>query len=745
MRNTIPLHGNWTFRVPGGQPTTRKVPGSYYLCGDCMYSRDFSVQPQPDKRYLLVFEGILYGATPTLNGTALGKMLPYSRYRFDVTKLLTEGVNHLEVAISDLSADYGPTLGWRNYAGIVRDVYLLEMEQTYVEDVFFYTQLSNEYSLAHCFAEVTLSGAPDGASVQACLSLQDRTYRTEGVCKDSKVTLGLRVDNPMLWSPDSPTLYTLCIQCGADSYEMQVGIREFIVKGNRFLLNGNPCFLAGVCRHDMQTDAGGYTQTDEEIERDMRTAKNMGANFVRLVHYPHDERVVMWADRLGLMVSEEPGAWGEKMEAWTRGPLAIEVMKNVVRRDRSHPSLIFWLTFNECFPTLEYLKGCGDAIRELDPTRPVSGANFMRCDQTKELFDAAGYDFYTYHPYGRSPELVSGGASINGKWELGWHTMEQLCRLCPEKPVVFTEWGGFYVSNNPNLFEEFVREMLRLGKNPDGEPVLAGMSYWSWADIYEANRPYPACTDGILTEGLVTLDRQPKGNYQVFMELLKDVKPPYAPQTKLTFCGTGVFGNTYTPIPLPDHNSAKQENAWAECVKMSLDPAAYSYPMKWRIDKGPALPYDVTRLGDLQVCMQEGLPYVLNHLCPEMTVSCDLDVSALYFIGNCTLSKGYPIDYAYGEELAEYILEFADGSQKIIPLRNGMELTTAWGLYGSSPIDPRGCNISRAFSVSHDLNWEVYHVNIYRVKLDQKSHLRSITCRMFKQDSSLLLYGISAE
>lgn len=267
MRNKISLSGNWTFRVPGGPLETRKVPGSYYMSGDTEYSRAFDLDPEEGRRYLLVFEGIHYGGHAKLNGVELDQMLPYSEYRFDVTDLLRPGQNQITVYLRDLGLDFGPSLGWRNYAGIVRDVYILSLEQSYVEDVFFRCRLSDQYTSAQCTAEITLANTPDGTPVSAVLSGFGSETSACGICSGNKVTLTLDVKNPSLWSVDHPNLYTLTVAVENDRFPMQVGIREFQIRGNQFFLNGFPCFLAGVCRHDMQTDACGFTQTDEQIER----------------------------------------------------------------------------------------------------------------------------------------------------------------------------------------------------------------------------------------------------------------------------------------------------------------------------------------------------------------------------------------------------------------------------------------------------------------------------------------------
>ena len=117
----------------------------------------------------------------------------------------------------------------------------------------------------------------------------------------------------------------------------------------------------------------------------------------------------------------------------------------------------------------------------------------------------------------------------------------------------------------------------------------------------------------------------------------------------------------------------------------------------------------------------------------------------LNIIGNVTLSKGYPTDGAMGDVWGEYVLEYDDSSCVTVPLRNGIELTTTWGSFGSSRIDPQGSGVTRAFTLTHDLNWEIYHTNLLRLRVDSRKLLRQITCTVTAPDTTLLLYGITAE
>ena len=125
-----------------------------------------------------------------------------------------------------------------------------------------------------------------------------------------------------------------------------MGFKELKVQGKRFLLNGKPLFLMGVCRHDLWGDQG-HVMTREQMRQDMAMIKATGANFVRLVHYPHHPYILELADELGLMVSEEPGLWWSDMKDQAIFDGSLEVMRRTVIRDRSHVSVAFWLSFNE--------------------------------------------------------------------------------------------------------------------------------------------------------------------------------------------------------------------------------------------------------------------------------------------------------------------------------------------------------------------------------------------------------------
>ena len=105
---------------------------------------------------------------------------------------------------------------------------------------------------------------------------------------------------PELWTPEKPKLYDVKVTCGTDTVSDRVGFREIRVNGRDILLNGEPVFLRGISCHEDSVENGKGLTREERIEN-IRIAKELGCNFMRLAHYPHNEEMAKLADELGLL------------------------------------------------------------------------------------------------------------------------------------------------------------------------------------------------------------------------------------------------------------------------------------------------------------------------------------------------------------------------------------------------------------------------------------------------------------
>lgn len=725
-RRVQSLNGYWKYSVNGLPQAPVKVPFSALCAGDSQCDLVFDAQCLPDEYVQLCFEGITYRAQVLLNGEMLGEMGPYSRYLFDVTHIIKPAQNHLCVRLQDMNMPFGPSEGWENYGGIIRDVYLTYMNRIHVEDIVWRTRTRPPYSEAECTVEVQVSGA-DTCDVAARLQRVDgeEIDTVCGIAENGAAHLTFHVKKPALWSPDVPNLYSLTVRAAEDELIQTVGIKDFRIVGQRFFLNGKPIFLKGLNRHDMWGDQG-YTLTREQMEQDMYMIKATGCNYVRLVHYPHHPYILELADRIGLLVSEEPGLWWSDMHNPEVVSGALEVMRRVVLRDRNHCAVAFWLSFNECVFTPEFLEESSRLCRQLDPDRPVSGANAMDKEMTRSLYKQHGFDFYTRHPYTYNITQFKEEAAY-----------------LKDMPLVFTEWGGYFVFENGSLFEDSLREMIDAWKTADGGPVIAGCAYWCWADMYELGRGGLACKNGILHEGLVDIHRTPRSNLDRFTRIMRGFDVPLtAPSAIDVTCAEAKQASTLDIWEGIEETS--QEEAWSAMLLEAAPQAGYTHKRTRRLTMGPILPDAPVEAGGWPVYIRGGKPLVVR---PGQSLRIEVHAvsETVVFLGNVSLPWGYPVYGARGEVGAKYILHYSDGGEQEIPLRNGLELTTALGQQGPSRIRPVAPNVTQAVRWSYDTNWEHYVANLFEVQARTDAKIEFIEVISCHSACTLLLYAVSVK
>ena len=739
-RERFDLGGLWKFRIAGGDAyTERMVPGSYHCCGKSEYLKEFKLDVPAGKRAILTTEGINYEGNIYLNGTFVGATLPYCHYSFDVTSLLQEN-NRLEVIVGDITTEFGPTDGWCCYSGIIRAIYIDVCPETFVSNIWFRETLNDDLSEASASVEVTLDGKADGVTARAELSHNGELVSAT----DGKDLIEFKVVSPDLWSPEKPELYDLrvvILKDGAeiDEFHQKVGFRKLFMDDKRFYLNGKPYFFAGICRHDLGSDEEGQTLSDAAIERDMQMIKDLGCNFVRLVHYPHDKRVVEIADRLGLFISEESGLWWSDMSKEAIKSGAINVLEKTILRDRSHACVAFWMSFNECIFTQDFLNDATSTCRRLDPDRYISGANCMNSQMTKKMFDIANIDFYTFHPYGPGPYHTTRGSLSEIP---GMSSLANTAKEFEGKPLIFSEWGGWHVTDNPQLFTRFCMQMKQLRNSGR----LAGMFYWAFADMYEFNRDPDACTDGIQIEGLVTIDRRPKINYYAYKKFIAELNDPIvkgeAPKMLLdTSASTGVLNSTALKLEYPADEAQKQ--AWDLATEDSKTSRGIFHHRKYRrIKVGPCLKDSVASIGNLKFNSLKK-PVVVSDNYPSYTVNANVSGSKLVVLGNALYCLGAPIYGEFGEECARMTLKYTDGTAVEMPLRNGIELLTVVTTFGASKIDPISPVLKNAVTFSYDQNFENYRIYTLSVDLDATKTLESVTIESKMAERALLVYGMS--
>lgn len=708
------LNGVWERRVGYGKFKPQQVPYSTLPVGHSECKRKFDLSEKTEKVFLR-FDGITYLAKVFLNGKELGEMLPYSEYLFDITAIAKEKDNELLVLLEDVSPTFGPSEGWENYGGIIRGVSLLYSNASYVKDVFFSATLKNDYQ------DGTFKVQLDGE-----LNVDDfwRVTLLDGektVCsyeqKQGEKEEERFVKNVRLWSTENPYLYTLTVEIVngervLDSWSHKVGFREFSYDQHRFLINGKPTFLLGVCRHDTYGECG-HTLSIEQMKEDFRLIKELGCNYVRLVHYPHDKRVLEIADETGLFVSEEPGLWWSDTANEEIATGSLEVLRRVIVRDRNHPSVAFWLCFNECIFTEKFLKDSAELCKKTDPTRLVSGANCMTNEDTVIHFNRCGFDFYTMHPYHHTTEKI-----------------EESAKILQDKPLLFTEWGGFPVYDNPHLLADFIAKMRSLWLGDDTRGYLAGACFWNWAEIHEYGRGRPACADGLLKEALIDINRNKTMIYETFKKewaklgqvIVNEDLYEFMPETPL---------NANMPLSLSEINFDLDEAFKTAHDKTKGKIKRYHWK-ELKLFTGPILQKE-----EYQGVMQKPLVLSDGHIAKFGSGK----RKSVTLVGATSLVKGYPLDGAYGESVASVTVTYVDGETQVFVLKNGKDITTALGSFGPSRIDPIAENALRLARFRFDNDFENYVMNGLTLTIKDKP-FTEIQIKSENNGYDLLVYGL---
>ena len=499
-----------TLNVPGDWNTQRRE--LLYYEGSVWYRKKFAASPLADgERAFLRFGAANYRADVYLNGQKIGIHIGgFTPFSFEVTKQLQSGTNSLVVRVNNQrSKDAVPTLNtdWWNYGGLTRAVDLVRTPTKFIADHRIWLE-SEETKIIS--GSVAIAGAKEGDIVQLAIGeLNQKLVSRTGV--DGQASFRFAATNVLLWSPDHPKLYTVEISCGGEKIAEPIGFRTIRTRGKELLLNGQPVFLRGICIHEeFPLNGDGRVNSSEKAKQLLLWAKELGCNFVRLAHYPHNEDMTRLADKLGIMVwSEVPVYWTID---WTNADTynnAEQQLTDEIRRDDNRAAIIIWSLANET-PVSEartkFLTRLATRARELDGTRLLSAAmerhtklgadnvNVVQ-DPLAEVVDVVAFNEYIGWYVGL-PENCS-----KVTWEIPYN-----------KPVFISEFGGdarqgYHGDKTQRWTEEFQEELFRqtlpMLDKIDG---LIGFTPWILVDFRSPKRVLPGIQDGFNRKGLISND-----------------------------------------------------------------------------------------------------------------------------------------------------------------------------------------------------------------------------------------------
>ncbi|XP_061607268.1 beta-glucuronidase isoform X2 [Phyllopteryx taeniolatus] len=407
-----------------------------------------------------------------------------------------------------------------NYAGIHRPVLLYTTPKAYVDDITVMTDFLDGTGLVKY--KISVQNAAE-ATVKVTLMDNDRHC----VASSSEPSGLLKFSDVKLWWPylmhENPAyLYSLEVHLMAaderstytDVYTLPVGIRTVRVTDTQFLINNKPFYFHGVNKHE-DSDIRGKGFDWPLIVKDFNLMKWLGVNSFRTSHYPYAEEILQMCDRHGIVVIDEcPGVGIKDIRSFGNASLAhhLDVMDELVRRDKNHPSVVMWSVANEPaseMPPAEfYFQTLIAHTKDLDPTRPVTyitDSNYAR-DRGAPFVDVICVNSYFswYHDPGHV-EVIP--IQLNTQFE-NWYGKYQ-------KPIIQSEYGADAVpglhSDPPVMFtEEYQNVVLRSYHDvfdQKRKKYVIGELIWNFADFMTVQGITRVVGN---KKGVFTRQRQPK-------------------------------------------------------------------------------------------------------------------------------------------------------------------------------------------------------------------------------------------
>ena len=506
-------------------------------------------------RIILYFECANISATVYVNQKTAGSHTGgYVGFDIDITDLLRFGQDNSILVRVDNSYDPYIIPSQKSdffiYGGLTRDVWLKIVPSAHIERIAIKTpSVSAEEAVTT--AEIALSGITNEAQYTIDAVISDPSGKKIAVSqvpvsqKNTSVTFDT-VKNPVLWSPDHPNLNTVSVRLlqndsVVDRLEERFGYRWFEFREHGpFFLNGKRLLLRGTHRHE---DYAGYgaAMPDTLHRWDMKMIREMGANFVRLAHYPQDPEIYKACDELGILVWDElpwcrggvgPAAWQDNTK---------NLLREMIRQNMNHPSIIIWSLGNEVywlpdFPgggnidsLRSFLSSLNEIAHRMDPGRVTAIRKFYEGADIVDLFSPsiwAGWYSGVYTNYEKAIREAKdkykhffhaeyGGSShigrhvenpVDGKGIINPEGWEEAVNQVRVKNIAQNgDWSENYIVD---LFDWH----LHVSENLDW---FTGNAQWAFKDFGTPLRPENAIPY-VNQKGLTDRAGNPKDSYYVF-------------------------------------------------------------------------------------------------------------------------------------------------------------------------------------------------------------------------------------
>ena len=505
--------------------------------GDCVYLKNFDApQKWQNKKVFLRFEAVMNVAEVSVNGkhltTHLGGYLPFtvdisSELNFQQENTILVEVDNWDNAIT------GPKplhlLDFNYYGGIYRDVKLIVKEPLYITNAIkenktasggilvsypriekkkalikIQTHVRNEHNTSKKF-QVRQALYFKETQV-ACVISNEIELIANG---DIQICQKIDLNEPLLWSPETPNLYSLKVQLiqnktVIDQEEIIIGIRNILLKKEGCWINGKKTFLRGVNRHQ-EYPFVGYALGPNADYRDAKKIKEAGFDFVRLSHYPHSNDFMQACNELGIMVVNPILGWQYFNDTNEFKEHIQQTCKDLIRRDRNHPCVLAWeSSINETEMPLDFMNQMHQIVHDELPSHQTYSAGWM--PNIWDVFLQSRQDRVGGHGYiePNQPYIVS----EYGDWEY----------YAANKGLKQDDWSEILpAETNTRQFLGYGENRLRQQTLNVEEAHSDNFNTTAFADgywvMFDYNRGYSRDLEG---SGLMSIDRIPKFAYYFF-------------------------------------------------------------------------------------------------------------------------------------------------------------------------------------------------------------------------------------
>ncbi len=534
--------------------TVDNVPG--YRRSASWYKRNLMLNTNNFKHTVLFFEGSNFETQLYINEKFVGEHIGgYLAFEFDISQYIQQGDNEILVRVSNA---YNRNLipsqkaDFFLHGGITRDVWLKQYPDIYFKNIVVNTP---KVSLKTASTSILLSTSAKSNSsaykvVASLYSPNKRLLEQKESILSAKQTHTIdftTIADPQLWSPDHPNLYKVEVKLYKNNqlqHEINenIGYRWFEMRPNQgFFVNGERMLIRGTHRHEEHAGSGAAL-SNEQHRKDMQQIKDMGANFVRLAHYPQDPEIYKAADELGLVLWDElpwcrGGKGGKEWEINTERLLRQQIKQNI-----NHPSIAFWSLGNEIYWEEDFVGGGSDEVimpyltklnsivKELDPTRLTTIRKYYPSAELVDAFSPSIWAGWYGGAYSQYEEALATSMKkyptflhmeYGGSSHVGRHT---------ENPISSTGIAGGQVSVSEAMNQAII---VSVAKDSDWNenymvdlfdwhlrasetmPNFAGNAQWAFKDFGTPLRPLNPIPY-MNQKGLVDASGKPKDAYYVF-------------------------------------------------------------------------------------------------------------------------------------------------------------------------------------------------------------------------------------